>query len=317
MFRLAHLSDPHVSPLPRPRVRELMNKRLFGYLSWQKRRKAIHRAEVLERLTQDLKAAQPDHVVVTGDLVNLSLPGEFEAAAAWLQRLGPPDRVTVVPGNHDAYVALPFAGSWQRWAGYMSNETPGEPDGNPGREPAGFEDFPLVRRRGPLAVVGVSSAMPSAPGMATGRLGAAQLHELERQLVRLGKEGRFRVVLMHHPPLDETTKHRKRLLDSAEFRAVLRRAGAELVLHGHDHRFLEAETPGPNGAIPVYGVPSASALPYRDRPGAHYVLHELERAGPDWLLTVRARGLCAEDGNFAERFTRTVRLERAGAEATS
>jgi 3',5'-cyclic AMP phosphodiesterase CpdA len=136
MFRLAHLSDPHVPPLPRPRIGELMNKRLLGYLSWQHRRRSIHRADLLERLTDDLKSEQPDHVVVTGDLVNISLPGEFETAA------------TVVPGNHDAYVALPFSQSWRHWAGYMSNEA----DGSPGREPTGFGDFPLIRRRGPVAV---------------------------------------------------------------------------------------------------------------------------------------------------------------------
>lgn len=308
MFRLAHLSDPHLAPLPQPRVGELMNKRFFGYLSWQRRRKGIHSAETLERLTADLKSKQPDHVVVTGDLVNISLPGEFETAADWLRRLGPPDRVTVVPGNHDAYVALPFSRSWRHWADYMSNEA----DGNPGREPVGFGDFPLVRRRGPVAVVGTSSARPSGPGMATGELGARQLSELERQLGLLRHDGLFRVVLVHHPPLDETTKHRKRLLDSAEFRAVLKRAGAELVLHGHDHRFLEAELDGADGAIPVFGVPSASARPYRDRPGAHYFLHEVERTDAGWTLRVRAHGLRPEDDRFAERFTRTLDLERDG-----
>lgn len=313
MFRLAHLSDPHVPPLPRPRLGELMNKRLLGYLSWQHRRKAIHRAELLNRLTEDVKSKEPDHVVVTGDLVNISLPGEFETAARWLERLGDPDRVTVVPGNHDAYVTLPFAESWRHWAGYMSDEAAESTAEPPGRAPNGFGDFPLVRRRGPLAVVGTSSALPSAPGMATGRLGEAQVNALERQLGLLGQEGLFRVVLVHHPPLDETTKHRKRLLDSAAFRAALGRVGAELVLHGHDHRFLEAEIPGPggpDGCVPVFGVPSASARPDRDRPGAHYYLHEIVKTEAGWSLTVRALGLQGADGRFAESFSRTVTLAR-------
>ncbi|MDX1575657.1 MAG: metallophosphoesterase [Kiloniellales bacterium] len=306
MFRLAHLSDPHVAPLPRPRLGELMNKRLFGYLSWLHHRKSVHRADLLERLTEDLRAERPDHVVVTGDLVNISLPGEFVAAADWLKRLGTPDRVTVVPGNHDAYVALPFSRSWVHWAGYMSNEA----DGNPGREPAGFGDFPLIRRRGPVAVVGTSSARPTGPGMATGKLGAAQVGELERQLALLGREGLFRVVLVHHPPLDETTKRRKRLLDSAEFRAALGRAGAELVLHGHDHRFLEAELDGDTGPVPVFGIPSASARPYSDRPGAHYLLYDVIETGTGWSLTVRARGFEPGNGGIGERFTRTIALPR-------
>ena len=315
MFRLAPLSDPHVPPMPRPRIGELMNKRLLGYLSWQHRRKGIHRADVLERLTENLKSKQPDHVVVTGDLVNISLPGEFETAADWLRRLGTPDRVTVVPGNHDAYVALPFLRSWHHWASYMSSEASGEAAGNPEREPTGFGDFPLVRRRGPVALVGTSSALPTGPGMATGKLGAAQVGELERQLGLLGREGLFRVVLVHHPPLDETTKRRKRLLDSAEFRAVLGRVGAELVLHGHDHRFLEAEIDGDKGPVPVFGVPSASARPYSDRPGAHYFLHEVDKTAAGWSLTVRAQGLQPDEGRFAERFTRTIAIERPRAAA--
>lgn len=306
MFRLAHLSDPHVAPLPRPRLGELMNKRLLGYLSWQHHRKDIHRAELLERLTEDLRSERPDHVVVTGDLVNISLPGEFETAAAWLKRLGTPDRVTVVPGNHDAYVALPFSQSWRHWAGYMSNEA----NGDPGRDPTGFGDFPLIRRRGPVALVGTSSALPSGPGMATGKLGAAQVSEVERQLGLLGQEGLFRVVLVHHPPLDETTKHRKRLLDSAEFRAALGRAGAELVLHGHDHRFLQAELEGDTGPIPVFGIPSASARPYGDRPGAHYLLYGVAKTGTGWSLTVRARGFGQDNDGISERFTRTIALRR-------
>lgn len=310
MFRLAHLSDPHVPPLPRPRAGELLNKRLFGYLSWQRRRKAIHRAEVLSALCDDLAQQGADHVVVTGDIVNISLPAEFEAAARWLGRLGPEDGVTVIPGNHDAYVGLPFSRSWRHWAGYMSSE--GEGEAGAAREPRDFGDFPLLRRRGPLALIGLSSAVPSGLGRATGRLGAPQLEALERLLGGLGDEGLFRVVLVHHPLLDETTKRRKRLLDSAALRAVIGRAGAELVLHGHDHRFLEAEVPGRDGAVPLFGVPSASALPYADRPGAHYFLYEVERTRGGWALTARARGIEPADERIAERFSRSLVLTRPG-----
>src|SRR6266705_648952 len=104
MFLLAHLSDPHIGPLPTPRPAELAGKRALGFLNWHRRRRAIHRPEVLDLLARDLAAAGADHIVVTGDLVNLALAAEFAPARAWLGRLGPPDRVTLVPGNHDAYV---------------------------------------------------------------------------------------------------------------------------------------------------------------------------------------------------------------------
>lgn len=286
MFTLAHLSDPHVPPLPRAPFGALLNKRLLGYLSWRRRRDKVHLAEVLEHLTVDLRERAPDHTVVTGDLVNISLPEEFPAAARWLGRLGPPERVTVVPGNHDAYVAVPWEGSWHHWGDYMSSESGGE--GASPRRPEGFGDFPLVRRRGPLALVGTSSALPTAPGLATGRLGAEQRARLEALLRRLGEEGRFRVVLIHHPPADSRTKARKSLVDAPAFRELLGRVGAEMVLHGHDHRFFEGEIAGPMGPVPVFGVPSASALSQGGKPAAHYQLYRIEAVPEGWRIEVEA-----------------------------
>ena len=60
---------------------------------------------MLDALVEDLQAQRPDHIAVTGDLVNISLVAEFAPARAWLESVGTPDHVTVVPGNHDAYVA--------------------------------------------------------------------------------------------------------------------------------------------------------------------------------------------------------------------
>src|SRR5882757_9701820 len=107
-FTLAHLSDPHLPPLPAPTFRELAGKRALGYLNWTRNRHKVHRREVLDTLVADLQAQRPDHIAITGDLVNISLAAEFGPARAWLQGVGPPDRVTVVPGNHDAYMrAMP------------------------------------------------------------------------------------------------------------------------------------------------------------------------------------------------------------------
>ena len=104
MFTLAHLSDPHLGPLPRPRLHELVSKRAIGFLNWHRRRKAIHRGETLEPLVADLKAQLPDHIAVTGDLVNIALPSEFSSSRVWLDKLGPAQDVTFVPGNHDFYI---------------------------------------------------------------------------------------------------------------------------------------------------------------------------------------------------------------------
>ncbi|MHC4816412.1 MAG: metallophosphoesterase family protein [Planctomycetota bacterium] len=294
MFRLAHLSDPHVSPLPAVSPRALLNKRLLGFLSWQHRRRHVHKRAVLDALGEDLRAQNPDHVVVTGDLVNISLPAEFEQAAHWLRSLGSPDWVTVIPGNHDAYVAMPWAASWHLWRDYMSSDLESPKPG----PPSDFADFPLLRRRGPLAIVGTSSALPTPLGFASGTLGQRQLDALRDHLATLADEDCFRVVLVHHPPLEGSAKHRKRLTDAAEFRQVVAQSGAELVLHGHNHTFVTGEIEAEAGAIIVRGIPSASSLGHGRKPAANYQLFDIEPDDQGWRVTVRVRGYDPATGRF-------------------
>src|SRR5689334_22623379 len=103
-FTLAHLSDPHLAPLPPARLRELASKRALGYLNWKRTRHRYHRREVLDALVADIRAQAPDHIAVTGDLVILALEAEFAPSRNWLKSVGPAEQVTVIPGNHDAYV---------------------------------------------------------------------------------------------------------------------------------------------------------------------------------------------------------------------
>src|SRR5687768_2136529 len=94
---LAHVSDVHLSPLRGIELRHLNVKRSLGYLNWQRQRRRTHRRSTLDLVIADLLAHKPDHIAVTGDLINLGLPAEYEAARAWLHAVGPPHHVTVVP----------------------------------------------------------------------------------------------------------------------------------------------------------------------------------------------------------------------------
>jgi 3',5'-cyclic AMP phosphodiesterase CpdA len=118
-FTLAHLSDPHLPPLPSPRLAELAGKRALGYLNWTRNRHRYHRRDVLDVLMSDLQAQVPEHIAITGDLVNLALEAEFAPAKAWLETVGPPERVTVVPGNHDAYVRATGHRFAEAWTDYL------------------------------------------------------------------------------------------------------------------------------------------------------------------------------------------------------
>jgi 3',5'-cyclic AMP phosphodiesterase CpdA len=289
-FTLAHLSDPHLPPLPAARLRDLAGKRAFGYLNWTRNRHKYHRREVLDALVSDLQGQMPDHVAITGDLVNLALEAEFPPSRAWLESVGAPDRITVIPGNHDAYVRVTQHRFAEAWGSYL--------DGDAAQ---GGGPFPSLRRRGPLALISVSSAVPTPPLMATGWLGRAQLHELERMLVGLSAEDAFRVLLIHHPL--RSNSRMKRLTDSHLLLALLKQHGVELVLHGHDHVHSTIWVEGPKGTIPAIGVPSASAVAHGRYPGAAYNLFSIERDGAAWRVEQTVRGF--GDGAGIKELQRT------------
>jgi 3',5'-cyclic AMP phosphodiesterase CpdA len=278
-FTLAHLSDPHLGPLPLARLRDLAGKRAFGYLNWTRNRHKFHRREVLDALVSDMQAQAPDHIAITGDLVNLALEAEFAPSRAWLESVGAPDRVTVIPGNHDAYVRSTRHHFTEAWGSYF--------DGDDRRD--GGATFPSLRRRGPLALISVSSAVPTPPLMATGRLGRTQLDKLEGLLAGLSAERAFRVLLIHHPLRSDSRV--KRLTDSSKLLALLKQHGVELILHGHDHVHSTIWIDGPNSTIPAIGVPSASAVAHGRYPGAAYNLFSIERDGDAWRCEQTVRGM--------------------------
>jgi len=287
-FRLAHLSDPHVGPLGRVRLHQLIGKRATGYANWRRGRSRSHDMTVLETLVADLKQQGAAHVACTGDLCNIGLPSEWETARTFLEALGSPETVSFVPGNHDAYVRGSLEGLLAACGGYT-----GDDSGSSGR-------FPYLRRRGPVALIGLSSAIPTKPFVATGRLGPPQLAAAESLLRALATEpGKpFRVVMIHHPPQPGGASSGRELKDAAAFTAMIARAGADLILHGHNHTTTSARVPGPDGrGIPVVGAPSASARP--DGHGglaarrASYILYDITRNGAGYAISARRRGLDA------------------------
>lgn len=289
MFALAHLSDPHLAGWSVERPLALANKRITGWLSWRLNRHRIHLSRVLDLMLADMAHQPIDHVAVTGDLVNISLPQEFENAAHWLRQLGSADKVTVVPGNHDSYIAVTPDEGIGRWRDYMTNLHWERPDGV-----APTDSFPFVRRFGPVALIGLSSAVPTPPFFASGALGRPQLAALRDILAQLGSEGAFRVVLIHHPPLYGKGHRRKALTDAPEFSEIVGAVGAELILHGHMH----IATLGRIGETPVVGVPSASALRWYHKDAAAYNLYRIARDDNQWKIAVEIRGLT----NIGDRF---------------
>jgi len=80
LFTIAHLSDPHLAPVPVPMPWQVLNKRFTSYIAWLHRNRHVHRPELLAAMVKDLKTFDPDHIVVT-DVHTIKLPGKKKRMA--------------------------------------------------------------------------------------------------------------------------------------------------------------------------------------------------------------------------------------------
>lgn len=300
-FTIAHLTDPHLPLLPRETrlCGAAPDKRLSGKLSWRMKRRHIHLPGILAQLIADIRIHQPQHIIVTGDLLNISLAQEYARAATWLGQLGAPEDVSLTPGNHDAYMPAAFEAGAAPWAPYMQSDAP-----------ASGAPFPYCRIRGEIALIGVSTAVPTRVFSAAGEVGIAQLAALAGLLARLGKADLMRIVMLHHPPGSAGAPPRKGLRDRAALLEVMAQHGAELMLHGHTHRGVFDQVPGPQGPIPVLAPSSASSL---DPHGEHARWHllEISRLSPrQWQTHITVRGYNPPAGQFETQGQFSLLAER-------
>jgi 3',5'-cyclic AMP phosphodiesterase CpdA len=293
-FTLAHLSDPHVGPLPKAKLTELLGKRMSGYWNWHRGRNRIHDMPTLNTLMADIEAQAPDHIALTGDLVNIGLPSEFTAALKILAPLGGPDRVSIIPGNHDAYVKSSYPAMELSFGPFMRGDDLPE------------TEFPYIRMRGPVALIGLSSGIPTAPLLASGEVGKVQLQRFADLLDAAGGGSMIRVVMIHHPPVLRGASFGRGLRDADAFEAVLQKHGAELVLHGHNHtQSINWISRRHGAAIPVVGVASASAVPGTPKHRAAYHLYHFGSENDHLTIDMVTRALTA-DGQIEQTGTRRL-----------
>src|SRR5215468_7434611 len=162
--RLAHCSDLHLLSHDGARWLDLANKRWIGAVNLISYRSRHYHVDAFDDMVSDLNASGVDHVLCTGDVTNLALRQEFAFARARFDRLAlGPHGVTVIPGNHDAYVAegvplfaelfAPFAASDPGWEAPPADASPDEPVDEPDDQ-----RWPIVRIRGELALIGTSTS---------------------------------------------------------------------------------------------------------------------------------------------------------------
>jgi len=290
MFQLLHISDIHFTPFVPPRLLQLCNKRITGWLNWKLNRSHALGGEILALMRQDWQARGADHLVISGDLVNLSLKNEFIQMQQWLTELGKPDDISLVLGNHDAYVPGAWARACRIFAPWMSDDEP----------QTTTPPFPYLRQRGALAIIGVNSAVATMPFSARGVFDKPQAARLAAILQQAGEKNLFRVVMLHHPPLPQATSRFKSLKGIDLFQRVIVTHGAELILHGHTHKPSLNFIAGSLKQVPVVGVASISQSFGSHKPAASYNLFQIERHAKGWRCLLVRRGIINGQNDIAE-----------------
>lgn len=284
VFKIAHISDLHVLDLDGASVLSFMNKRLAGGANLLLSRARAHRVEVVRRALDELTDGGIDHLAVTGDLTNLSLEAEFRLARRLLEDFGEPSRISVIPGNHDRYT---YRSAWaHRFEAHFGPLMRSDLSALPADGP-----YPYVKLRDGVAVVGLSSAVPTPPAYATGRVSRRQLRALTELLALDEVKNRFVVVLVHHHLVTPPYRHIdffRRLVNADQVLDVLLRGRVDLVLHGHNHRpnLTELTFPDGSGVMRIVEAGSTSAVHKRPQEYAgKYNVYEIHDGGLRCITT--------------------------------
>lgn len=274
-MRIAHLSDLHLLDLEGAVPFRILNKRLTGYLNLQFRRKSVHKPHAAQAVAQAIRAMEVDHVVITGDVSNLALEREFAKVQRFVEvDLGlSADQVSLVPGNHDAYTRGAHRSRRfdKTFAKYLQSDL----------DIADDAAFPFVKLRGPVALIGLSTAKPRPPFVASGSLGGAQLSALRRALAHPEVMKRTVVLLQHHPWHNMGRMHwlLEGLWDAVAEAELLRHLDRGLLLHGHQHRRVHRKLATDRGHIDAVGATSASLLHSSDERMAGFNVYEVRDDG--------------------------------------
>jgi 3',5'-cyclic AMP phosphodiesterase CpdA len=279
-MRIAHFSDLHLLSLDGVGPLRFLNKRLTGYANLRLKRGSIHRSAYVRAIAKEISRRGIEHVVITGDLTNLALEPEFELAREVIRDdLGlDASRVSVVPGNHDVYTS----GSQKklRFSMYCADYIASDLPLLSVSVPAGR--FPFVKLRGPVAIIGLSSAVTRPPFVAAGHLGRSQLHALSCILDHPEVRKRTPVIAIHHPihnPASRMKSLMEGLSDARELTAILQGVKRGLILHGHLHRRIHRDLMTRDGAMSSVGATSASLHHDDDARSAGFNLYEIDDGG--------------------------------------
>jgi len=274
-YRFAVISDIHVAAFKKANLSDFMNQRIIGLANWVARRRHHFPPVIREALFADLIAQKDisaiEGLIVCGDLTTLALPEEFEVARKHIAALDlPASQLLVIPGNHDSYTR--GAHRKKLFHNAFGHESP-----------LTEIDYPLDIETAHWALLGLSTAFPSRPLYATGKLGGDQLSHLEARLQYYKNAHKPVIIVMHHPPQLPKKLAHKSLLDSVAFQSSISKEPPALIIHGHLHQritsTLSIQTSMGPRSIPVRGLPASCYNSAETKRWPAYPTIDLDRPG--------------------------------------
>ncbi|MDX9722750.1 MAG: metallophosphoesterase [Myxococcota bacterium] len=272
---IGHISDLHVLDLTDVRPWQFANKRMAGGLNLLLGRARHHREALLEAALVKMGDLGVEHVVLSGDLSNLSFPCEFNHVGDLLRKYGEAERYTIVPGNHDRYTFSSLLGStFERSLSDFVNQSTAVEE--TARWELGEWSWPRLRLFEDVALIALDSASHQPPVFSGGRIGRHQRQRLRALLESEQLGERYRVVVLHHPlrpPPHRRFDWGRGLSDRRALLKLCREGGVDLVMHGHNHCFQLARM----GGVLVCEAGSVSASePKHERHRAKFVCYQIE-----------------------------------------
>jgi 3',5'-cyclic AMP phosphodiesterase CpdA len=268
---LAHMSDIHIwqpqhfetpvsigSIIRNNRLRDM--KLLQGYLNVAfNRGPDSYDQKLFTTALSDMATDNLDHLMITGDITNISLNDEFAYARKLLNEYYLKQIMknananeqnawrycSAIPGNHDTYTPSSveqdlFGKHFGDILGYQF--APNITSLN--------DRFPAVKviqtqcKTTRVVILSLISGVPTKPFVAAGHISKQQLDHASKLLAeaRQGEGNTFTILLMHHPPIiryEESWSEKLHGLPEQEKRLVdefCTRDGIDLLLHGHTHQ---------------------------------------------------------------------------------
>lgn len=270
-IRIAHISDLHLTHLKWRDFNKFFNRRILGGINLLTFRKGLHTMRVMEALLKSLKEQKYDHIVISGDLTNLSLPTEFKNVKSFISLLGDYDKITPIPGNHDRYAKESF--EEKVFESYFGDYLWNWDDKNYGR-------FPVLKKIDFVNIFCLDSTCPTPPALSYGIVEKKEIEEFEK-LIRFSKKDNFNILLIHH------NLHRRgiiaemtaRLLNRDEIISIILKNDLHLVLHGHNHTPYKWNLIKNGKIIPIISTGSSTAETHSKFLAGKYNIYSINKKG--------------------------------------